>query len=910
MRLRVLLLILALTVLLRMPAVAGPAALAEAEFLHLQAAALYSEGHYTEAEPLFKRVLEIDETEFGPDHAKIATDLENLADLYRVQGRAAEAGPLYDRSLAIREKTLGSEHVQVADILNKQGMLSFAQGRYAEAEQAFKRALAIKEKQLGPDHPDVATILVNLALAYGAQGRYAEAAPLNERALAIKEKQLGPDSPDVAVGLNSQAMMYFAQGRYGEAEQAFKRALAIKEKQLGPDHPDVAAILNNLALTYIRQTRYAEAEPALKRVLAIKEKELGPTHSDVATVLNNLANLYDLQGRYGDAEELFRRTLAIKEEALGPDHPDVATALYNLALFYKQQGRVAAALPAITRAVAIMAKHLSVSSAQRVEITDAERRADRAYFVDYIAIAASATGAEPTERNATATETFRVAQLAQASSAGRALARMTARFAAGGTALAAAIRERQDLAEQWRRLDADIVKAWTGVSVTQQPGGAAGLRTSLDDTERRLDALDHRLAAEFPDFAELSNPQPLPAQATQALLDNDEALLVYLTTDEGTWLWVLRRDDVALYRLSIDAAELRHAVTVLRRDLDPEFNADLRPFPAGDAYELYQKILAPAVPRLSGAHRLLIVPDGSLESLPLSVLVTAPPEHRPERAADHRALAWLSRDYAVTVLPSVAALRSLRQLRRQEDGLEPFLGVGDPLLTGQKEQARGEKLAQLFRGAAPDADEVRKLPALPETADELRAIAKTLGASEHDLLLGEQASEPVLRKMPLDHYRIIEFATHGLVAGDLPGLAEPALVLTPPPTATPDDNGLLTASKIATLKLNADWVVLSACNTAADDGTPDGGGLSGLAKAFFYAGARSLLVSHWEVPSRATVALTTGTFAELEKDPTIGRAEALRRSEMAMLNPANPAEFAHPMFWAPFVLAGEGGGGR
>jgi CHAT domain-containing protein len=165
----------------------------------------------------------------------------------------------------------------------------------------------------------------------------------------------------------------------------------------------------------------------------------------------------------------------------------------------------------------------------------------------------------------------------------------------------------------------------------------------------------------------------------------------------------------------------------------------------------------------------------------------------------------------------------------------------------------------------------------------------------------------VLRRMPLDHYKIIEFATHGLMSGELKGLAEPALVLTPPAEATPEDDGLLTASKIATLKLNADWVVLSACNTAAGDGTPDAGGLSGLAKAFFYTGAHSLLVSHWPAVSDATVKLTTGTFAELAKDPSIGRAEALRRSMMAMLDPENPPEFAHPSAWAPFVLAGEGG---
>jgi len=258
----------------------------------------------------------------------------------------------------------------------------------------------------------------------------------------------------------------------------------------------------------------------------------------------------------------------------------------------------------------------------------------------------------------------------------------------------------------------------------------------------------------------------------------------------------------------------------------------------------------------------------------------------------------------------VSSLRALRQFANADHASAAFLGIGDPVLTGSSALASAVTLVSLFRGATADVEKVRQLPPLPETADELRAIAKTLGASDADLLLGERASEPVLRQMPLDHYKIIEFATHGLMSGELKGLAEPALVLTPPSQATLDDDGLLTASKIATLKLNADWVVLSACNTAAGDGTPDAGGLSGLAKAFFYAGARSLLVSHWPVQSDAAVKLTTDAFAELSEDPTIGRAEALRRSMMAMLDPANSPKFAHPLYWAPFVLAGEGGAGR
>jgi CHAT domain-containing protein len=509
-----------------------------------------------------------------------------------------------------------------------------------------------------------------------------------------------------------------------------------------------------------------------------------------------------------------------------------------------------------------------------------------------------------------AAESFQVVQLAEVSSAGAAIAAMAARLAAGGGGRAAIIRERQDLVLQWRALDGALVKVVSKPAPEHHAETEASLRNELAATSKRVDALDARIAAEFPNFAELSNPEPLVASGAQAFLAPDEALLVYLTTDGATRLWVLRRDRIALRRIPLGKQALAHEVSVLRASLDPEHNPDFAPFPAKEAYALYTKLLGPAVPFLEGVHDLLVVPDGALESLPLEVLVTRPPAHDPQTPADHRGLAWLAHDYAITVLPAVTSLRALRQRVAAASATAPFLGVGDPVLEGKPGAGRNIKLASLFRGTGADVDDVRRLPALPETAGELRGIAKILGAGEDDLLLGARASEPGLRRMPLDHYRIVQFATHGLVSGDLPGLAEPALVLTPPPAASTTDDGLLTASKIATLQFNADWVVLSACNTAAGDGTPDAGGLSGLARAFFYAGAHSLLVSHWPVWSKAAVALTTGTFAELAKDPKIGRAEALRRAEMAMLSPKNPPELAHPLAWAPFVLAGEGAPGR
>ena len=202
---------------------------------------------------------------------------------------------------------------------------------------------------------------------------------------------------------------------------------------------------------------------------------------------------------------------------------------------------------------------------------------------------------------------------------------------------------------------------------------------------------------------------------------------------------------------------------------------------------------------------------------------------------------------------------------------------------------------------------MRRLPPLPETADELRAIAKTLGAGNDAVFLGKQATETAVRKTDLSDAQVLAFATHALVAGQIKGQAEPALVLTPPAKASPEDDGLLTASEIARhLKLDADWVILSACNTAAGDAT-GAEGLSGLAKAFFYAGARALLVSHWSVQSDAAVKLTTRMLAEAAAHPEIGRAEALKRSMLALIDDPENDHFAHPLFWAPFVVVGEGG---
>ena len=822
-------------------------------------------------------------------------------------GKYSEALPLAQAQLQTLEKKYGPVHRDVAAALNNLAEIFGHQGNDAEAEPLLKRAIAILDKAVGLDSAEAAPELNNLAALYQRQERYAEAEPLFKRALTIREKSLGRDHPDLGQSLNNPATLYEKQGRHGDSEPLFKRALAIYEKAAGPQHPAVATLLNNLGQVDKVQSRYAEAEPLIKRSLAIREKVLGPDHPDVARSLNNLADLYERQGRYAEALPLFQRALAIRERAVGPDHPDTATSLNNLAAFYQASGRPGDGLLLVRRLIASGRAQLGaalpvLADAQRQQLLPLEQAVD---------------------------DMLNAIQRGTQSSAASAVNKLAVRLAAGNDRLAELVRRDQDLQAEAETLDKAIVAAVSKERAKRDVAAEQRARDRLAVIATERARLQKTFTSEFPNYAALSNPSPMTVKETQALLSDDEALVLFAVTVKKSYVIAITRDGVDWKPIPRGAETLSQQVAAFRRGLDigkaNDASGKSGLFDLALANDLYGTLLGPVETLVKDKRSLLVVPSGALTALPFHLLVTSRPAAAiPDKFEGYRDAPWLLKRQAVSVLPSVASLKTLRVFARKEQGTKPMTGFGDPLFNPSqeavgdkrsatklavKQAARGVTNAaytDFWQGAGVDrARLAQALPQLPDTADELNAVAKDLGVSASDIHLGEDASETTVKRAALADYSIVYFATHGLVAGDVKGVAEPSLVLSIPKQPTEFDDGLLTASEVAQLKLNADWVVLSACNTIAGD-KPGAEALSGLARSFFYAGARALLVSHWAVDSEAATRLTTSTFDRLKADPKLGRAEALRQAMLAYLNDASSPRNAYPALWAPFALIGEG----
>ena len=471
---------------------------------------------------------------------------------------------------------------------------------------------------------------------------------------------------------------------------------------------------------------------------------------------------------------------------------------------------------------------------------------------------------------------FRAAQVANISELAR--GQQFARFGADDDA--AAMRdELLDLA----RMTGELRTRYRAALESEDEVLAASLTAQVETAERAEREVAQLLTETYPDFVRRFRPTPVDLDSLQARLRPDDLLVVPVEGDRGSW--IIRVDAEGASWNALDNPQLAANVDAVRDGVErPGPGA----FPLDATHRLFRQIFPQGT---QGARRVLLYGGQRLASVPLGLLTSAEHEGGLSDAP------WLIREAAVQVVGNLALLGEAAAPSAMGSNVR-FAGIGGVELPGQPGTEGTTGIAALFRGGRPDAPSIASLPPLPGAARELREIADALRSRDNVLLIGPDAAEENVKRTDLSAIDILVFATHGLVAGEVTGLWEPALLVG---TQGPDsgEDGLLGASEIARLDLDADWVILSACNTAAGSGS-DGPTYSGLATAFAQAGARSLLLSHWRVRDDAAAFLSVGTVAGSRTGAD--RAEALRQAQLDLISQTGIEGASHPSVWAPFVL--------
>ena len=913
---------------------------------------LSAQAHFAQAKALNERAVMVLTRAYGMEHPATAAALNNLAASLRQEGRFAEAEAMARRALAILEKSLGIEHPDTLAALHSLGQMLRMLGRYAESEAAYRQALATEERVLGPDHPHVASTSDGLAGLLKQEARYAESETLYRRAVLIRERTLGPDNLNTVTSVHNLAVLMRNQGRYKEAEPKFERVLGVWERTLGLNHPDVASALNNLALLQSRQHRYREAEPLYRRALGIRRQLLGAEHPDTAMVLHNLGTLLEAQSRFVEAEPFLQQAAAITNTAGEPWYRVLHH--HSLGRFLAKRGRLEVAAQFYRSAV----DALDWLFAQTRGLSDEARYSFLGQFADiyreYIDLLLTLH-----ERSAQ-TGYDREALAAASRNQSRIFSEMlrqadVTRYSGEPAFLTLKVARDDALA----RLGA-LTESRSSQSIANPDAAAAraGLATQIQSAETDLARTEAALRVRYPRFMELVQPQPVTAdELQQKLLRPGESLLTFVLLPERVVVFAVTRDRFKMATVAVSRREVSRQIRSVRNAMDTA-SSELRALESLDPlviHALYRSLVAPAEDVLRGSERVIVVADGPAYALPLELLITyfGEPERRAflqargeghnnrgAVLAEYGGLPYLGDAYRFTYQPSLTAFASERRYPKPPvRATQDLVAFGDPVFSvddgGAERGARDRGYSQstratlqlLSRSVKRDGQEL--LPRLPETAEETRSVA-ALMSGPTEVYLRNRAQEKMLKSLDLTGVRYLLFATHGLLGGeflapasDAGGVltrgaasdagAQPALALTLVGDLQGEDGFLTMKEVIEDMRLNAELVVLSACNTAGGEGlTGDGEGFAGLTRAFLYAGARRLLVSHWSVESASTRDLIVETFRNLRAGQSALAAAAAARSKLrgtqftAKTDKGNvEISRAHPFFWAPFVVVGD-----
>lgn len=777
-------------------------------------------------------------------------------------------------------------------------------GDFAGAETAFRAALSFQERGLGADNPNTVAAVIHLALNLSNQERFREA-----NALFARAEILGPRAEDrvaPARTIHYRALHDLNQGKLAEAGAGLLRAEAAYTALVPPEairggglgagalagslNPTAQAAILGLAearrmrgAVAAREGRGPEARALVAESQVLLRRVTGERGGFTARALRTEAR--SLSGEAG-AEEVGRilvRATGYFRQAAPNERPEAETLLLA-GRRWVQAGRFADALREFRAGAAILRARSLSAKPENV--------------VPYLAALDEEARRTPAAAPALRREMFDAAQLAQRGQTVRLANQAAARLGSGGAddRTGGAVRRLQDAERELRELQSARDVAGPAANPTAD--------ARLAEARRARDSAEAEAAAAAPGYRQLLLASASTDEVSEVLAP-DEALVQVVLSETGGFVMVVRRGGVGAGRVTLREAEVAALVRRVRSGIDSPSPG--RSFDTEAAHELYRAVLAPVAPALDGAAKLIIIPDGPLLSIPFGLLLTGPAAPNALRAAP-----WLIRDRAIVHATSAQTLLTLRRASPASAAPRPYIGFGDFVPPTPAQLARSFPADR----CAGDARLATGLTRLPGTLEEVRLAARLSGADPASAILGAEFTAARLRGAGLSDYKVIHLATHALLPGELSCITEPSVIVSPPPGAPDASAAFVRASELLNLRLDADLVILSACNTAgplAGAGSEGGSGeaLSGLARSFFFAGARGLLVTHWPVEDYAAAV----TVAEIMRRQALGEstAAAARGAALLLLDTSGsrlPPAYAHPYYWAGFALIGDGRANR
>jgi CHAT domain-containing protein len=896
----------------------------------------YTAGNFKRGIELLEFSLKI--KEYGSSYAQLVKLYAHVGD-FEAAVKVKNRGVNHCNQFSMRFPSESWPYIHIAEM---EAQVSDAQGKFTDAETYYRKIRTYLTPSLKKIWPMWSVSnSIYLARNLKNQGRLLEAEVAAREALGEVLAYEGSGLEMVAITLGEMGDIALRQGRLEEAEELVRAGLRILEEVRAPADSFVMGVIKmRLGDLLAAKCAYSEATEEFDRIRGGLQQNQYVYERFFARNPNLMLALLKTD-RTTEAMELITLAYEPTKSRLGPESELTAQILGLRGIAHMQLQETRKALEDFSGAVPIL-----IESKRRGDLDYVQEQCSRSIIECYVDLLSRIreTQLEREFGVNASDEAFRIADALHGQALVSAVGASSARAAMADQDLADLVRTEQDAMRHLGILQTSLADLLAVPEDQRLPEAEKQLKAQMEALTKARAALVDEIGRRFPKYVELVHPRPASTRQVQDHLRLGEALLFLYTTESSTYVWALPyRGEAAFTAVPIGKKEMGELASDLRKALDPhpQTVGDIPEFDLNLSYDLYRKLLKPVEGTWNGATDLLIVAGGSLGQLPFSVLTTSPAKlggDKDELFGKYREIPWLVRKVSIVYYPSASSFLTLRQLREGDAARKAFAGFGDPLFnpsqlaqvgateraldklsgTGGEVSVRGVRLSAQgdLDSAQINSSTLGALNRLRDTAEEIVSVAEALGADPgRDIFLGQKASEAQVKAMDLSDRRVVAFATHALVPGDLDGLDQAALALSAPEVTGEREDGLLTAGEILTLKLDADWVVLSGCNTAAAAGA-GAEALSGLGRAFFYAGTRAVLVSMWSVETSSARKLTSELFRYQKKDPRLSRARALQKSMLQLIDDPGlrdgitgkiAASYAHPFFWAPFVIVGEGG---